>query len=128
MVQNTPEDHVKLEEELRYYVNKLEVMHCLRTYRDTLRIGEANPDLQEVRYFLLELEPARYLTTIKGFVSTDLEAASKEYREAEQRLQDTLGGDAVLVSAESLDALKRAFPNYFLDTTRFLEEVERAVV
>jgi len=35
--------------------------------------------------------------------------------------------DAVLVSVESLSALRRAYPNYFLDTSAFLESVEEAI-
>ena len=127
LVKNTPEDRVVLKEEVRHYVNKLDVVHHLRSYRDTLGIMEANPSLKNVRYFLLELEPARHTTTITSFVSANLVAATNEYLEAEQRMQEVPGGNAVLVSAGSLDALKRAFPNYFLDTNRFLEEVERII-
>jgi hypothetical protein len=36
------------------------------------------------------------------------------------------GLDAVLVSVESVKALKQAYPNYFLDTHRFLDAVEIA--
>ena len=35
--------------------------------------------------------------------------------------------DAVLVTVESLAALRRAYPNYFLATTAFLESVEEAI-
>jgi hypothetical protein len=32
-----------------------------------------------------------------------------------------------LVSVDSMAALRRAYPNYFLDTKRFVEELERAI-
>jgi hypothetical protein len=127
LVKNTPEDLDSLNDEVRFYASKLDVVHHLRTYRDTLRIMEANPELQDIRYFLLELKPAQQVTTITGFDSAQRKAATSTYLESEQRMQELPGGNAVLVSAESLDALKRAFPNYFLDTNRFLEEVERVV-
>ena len=37
------------------------------------------------------------------------------------------GSEAVLVSVESVDALRRAYPNYFLDTKVFLAAVETAI-
>ena len=35
--------------------------------------------------------------------------------------------DVVLVSVDSMAALRRAYPNYFLDTRAFLEAVKAAV-
>jgi len=35
--------------------------------------------------------------------------------------------DAVLVSVESLELLRRAYPNYFLDTRAFLNALKQAV-
>jgi hypothetical protein len=34
--------------------------------------------------------------------------------------------DVVLVSVDSLEALKKAYPNYFLDTHRFIQAVKHA--
>jgi hypothetical protein len=34
---------------------------------------------------------------------------------------------AVLVSVESLEALRRAYPNYFLDADVFIESVKKAI-
>jgi hypothetical protein len=40
-----------------------------------------------------------------------------------------MGGasDAVLVSVDSIDALRRAYPNYFLDTELFIDALNRAL-
>lgn len=48
---------------------------------------------------------------------------------AEQAVVADLGeslGQDVLVAAESLTALRRAYPNYYLDTERFLEGLRKA--
>ena len=34
-------------------------------------------------------------------------------------------GQAVLVAADSLQSLKRAYPNYYLDTGRFVEYLDQ---
>ena len=127
IVQNTSEERNQLVDELRHYVECLDVVNRLRSYQAALSVTRTNPVLRRARYFLLELEPERPVLTIKSFPSNSLEAATEEYLEAEQRLRSKIGGDAVLVSVGSLDSLERAFPNYYLDTSRFLDEVEKAI-
>ena len=45
----------------------------------------------------------------------------------ERSLDESTAAEAVLVSVESITALKRAYPNYFLDTRAFLEALEAAL-
>ena len=42
-------------------------------------------------------------------------------------LKDKEGKQAVLVSAESISAIPRVYPNYFLDIRSFINEVERVL-
>lgn len=49
-----------------------------------------------------------------------LDSAQSAYAEAERRCKEQPGTDAVLVSVDSLAALRRAYPNYFADTTAFV--------
>ena len=58
---------------------------------------------------------------VLGYRRTELERATREYVDAEKSL--TGSSDAVLVSVESMASLRRAYPNYFLDTNRFVEAV-----
>jgi hypothetical protein len=51
-----------------------------------------------------------------------LTVASSDYITLEKRIGE--GKDAVLVSADSIEALRLAFPNYYLDTNLFLKELE----
>jgi hypothetical protein len=55
-----------------------------------------------------------------------LQKASKDYIELEEKIANEKK-DAVLVAAESLEALKLAFPNYYLDTALFLEKLKEIV-
>lgn len=41
----------------------------------------------------------------------------------ERQIAGEPGSQTVLVAAESVEALLKAYPNYFLDTTIFLEEL-----
>ncbi|MCY3801776.1 MAG: RelA/SpoT domain-containing protein [Chloroflexi bacterium] len=121
---STPDNRTDLIAELKYYTSELDVINRLRTYRV---VAQMYPMLKDVRYFLLHVDSENEQTIVKGFRSNELNVASNEYLEAEQKLRGTHSGDTVLVSVESLESLRHAYPNYFLDTSRFLEEVELAV-
>ena len=72
-------------------------------------------------YFLVTLNPAKLEVTVKGFKKQESQAANKAYIQAETVLPKST--NVVLVSVSSIAALKRAYPNYFLDTADFLSEV-----
>jgi hypothetical protein len=57
----------------------------------------------------------------------DYEQASNDYLAIEKSLVDVPGSEAVLVRVESVAALKRAYPNYFMDTGLFLKEVRESI-
>lgn len=125
LVPGTPTDQGELIAELRHHATQLDVHHRLKAFGAALRtIPEA--DLRNAHYFLLELDPDAQSITIKGFSNREAEAASEEYLEAERKAQ---GGtaDAVLVSVDKLESLRRAYPNYFLDTDVFLRTLGEAL-
>ena len=75
------------------------------------------------RYFLLLLRPDQETLSLKAYREGTLREATEAYLAAEQDLANT-PGDAVLVKADSLDMLRRAFPNYFADTQTFVREMD----
>ena len=48
------------------------------------------------------------------------EKATAEYLEVEKKIRASQDSDAVLVSVDSMAALRRAYPNYFLDAKVFV--------
>lgn len=56
---------------------------------------------------------------IHQYKRAELELATAEYQRIEQRRQSGETIDGVLVSAQSLQDLRRAFPNYFADSREF---------
>jgi hypothetical protein len=77
--------------------------------------------------FLLELDPTAKTIDVTPFAQDQVLQAEQRYAEVEKSLDREKGMQAVLVSAESIDALKRAYPNYFLDTRAFLIALGRAI-
>src|SRR5690606_3703267 len=104
------------------YKKQLAVVEKLGSYGQALRTIEESTSSDA--YYLMVLRPARGTLEINGYKRLELEKATEDYILAEQRVAEELGSEAVLVKIESLVALRSAYPNYFLDTQRFLSELQ----
>lgn len=130
LVPGTPTDETELLRELRSYVEDLDVIRCLTSYR-LLLDHVPRGIFRSMRYFLLELRPEQGLLRITPYSKQDAELASTEYLASERQARFQFHEekrDAVLVSVDSMKALRTAYPNYFADTRRFVREVRRAIV
>jgi hypothetical protein len=125
LVPNTPTDRKELVSELNHYVKTLDVETRLTAYGDAL--NEAESDTKKAHYFLLEVNPSDKRIRVTGYTYKELEKAAQEYLDTERSIADHPGSEAVLVSVESLTTLRRAYPNYFLDTKVFLSAVRRTL-
>ena len=78
-------------------------------------------------YYLvqLNLQEEEKSVSIRSFARDQLERANAEYMKVEKRATDGEHIQVVLVSAGSVDSLRRAYPNYFLDTHDFLRHLRR---
>ncbi|MCX6967430.1 MAG: RelA/SpoT domain-containing protein [Verrucomicrobia bacterium] len=78
-------------------------------------------------YHLVVLDSRERTVSIRPFPKSRLEQANLEYSEIEERTKSGELIEAVLVSAGPVDALRKAYPNYFLDTQGFVAEIERVI-
>lgn len=104
---------------------RLGVSDMLRRYSSAVKAiptGKARS-----AYYLVELELTGDDKNVKitPFARDKLEEANTRYSEAEQSSSAAAPVQVVLVSAGSIDSLKRAYPNYFLDTHEFLSQLEK---
>lgn len=125
-VPDTPVSDAELIEELAHYSTLLNAENTLRMYSRVLTVGREQTQKGN-HYFLLRLEPSVGRMTIEGFPRRDIDRASARYLEVEKQITGMVGAEAVLVSVDSLVALERAYPNYFLDTTVFLKALQEAL-
>lgn len=117
-VPDAPSD-LELMAEIRERSEELDLRRRLSTYRRALEvIGREH--LSDAQYFLLDLRPSEDRLRVTGFERSDLGRATDAYLETEKEVSRLSGAEAVLVSADSVGALKRAYPNYFMDTQKFL--------
>ncbi|HTY48371.1 MAG TPA: hypothetical protein VMB48_01625 [Steroidobacteraceae bacterium] len=66
-------------------------------------------------------------TLVTGFRAGELAQANARYLDLERKITPTSQTDAVLVSVENIAILKRAYPNYFLDTGAFVNIVRETL-
>ena len=111
-------------DEVRREVATLNVYARLQGYRSALSAVQSD-QMRSAQYFLLSLKGAAaehgQTLEVTGFRSDELQTASDAYLEEERRAANIPGAEVVLVRSESIEALRRAYPNYFLDTELFLQ-------
>jgi ppGpp synthetase/RelA/SpoT-type nucleotidyltranferase len=84
---------------------------------------------KESHYFLLELRPDRNVVTVSQFPIQKLDEANAAYAAVEQRIagENIPGVQAVLVSVDKIETLRKAYPNFYLDTTAFLDYLKQVL-
>jgi hypothetical protein len=126
VVPGTPDDQMLLRSEVASLANELQVRKKLSAFGQALKIAE-DTKMKSAQYFLLSLMPAQSHLAVYGYKKQELERATSHYLEIEKSQTNTPGAQTVLVAVDSLSALKRAYPNYFLDTEVFLTSLARVI-
>ena len=124
-VPGTPEVHQEVVAKVKDYAQRLQVTRRLSEYGRALRL--LNSAENDAHYYLLELNPEKGELIVRGFQANQTQQAEQEYAAAEKRAKQFRGRDAVLVSVDSIRALRKAYPNYFADTRAFAELVEKTI-
>jgi Region found in RelA / SpoT proteins len=77
--------------------------------------------------YLLELDSQKREIHYVGYKKKDFKRASSDYAEAEREHHDEEDVHVVLVSVESLNDLKSAYPSFFLDSAGFIDLIRDQV-
>lgn len=123
-VPGTPVKKDELIAELRRLTDVLRARDMLRAYNTTLdTLGSA----KDAKYFLVELDPDKGQVTVRRFKAKESAEANRQYTALESQIPDDSRRQVVLVSVTDITALKRAYPNYFLDTALFARLVDKVL-
>ncbi|WP_243293645.1 RelA/SpoT domain-containing protein [Geothrix mesophila] len=76
-------------------------------------------------YYLLVLDPKNKTVFYRPYSKERLQEATEDYLTEEKKAIEGSKTQVVLVAADSITSLKRAYPNYFLDTHEFLNLITR---
>jgi ppGpp synthetase/RelA/SpoT-type nucleotidyltranferase len=124
IVPGTPENESERIAEIKQLEIKLRAIQTLDAYRATIRW--ANEKLKTASYFLLEYDFNKNTIQISSYTKDMSKQANLAYTRHESAIKDG-SKNIVLVSVDSVNALRRAYPNYFLDTKDFSEALKRCV-
>jgi hypothetical protein len=96
----------------------LQVFDVLEAYGRTI-LHVTGAETKFAKYYLVNLSLQDNTISVNRFRIDQSEIANIQYLEAEKKAQEGSGDQVVLVSVDSIKALRRAYPNYFSDTRRF---------
>lgn len=120
-IPNTPKSHLELCTEIRDINVSHRIVPTLTSFHTLIpRFEEGR---SRARYYLVILNPLTSEVDVRAFKKEENKEADAAYAEAEKANLKKPDIQVVLVSVPSTTALKRAYPNYFLDTADFLREV-----
>lgn len=81
-------------------------------------------DRKKGKYHLIILDLEKRMANIKSFEARHVHIANEKYSEAEEEVRKGRNIQVVLVASESISALKKAYPSYFLDSQNFFKNLD----
>ncbi len=126
-VPGTPTDRGTLRHELLQLATQINAVARLEAYGRTLRIIEGDVRNGRAAYFHIYLDLAGHNVRWNEYSADEREEAIQAYEEVETAIRRFTRAETVLVQVGSVEALRRAYPNYFADTSVFVAELKKAI-
>jgi hypothetical protein len=123
-VPEIPTDPGELKQELKALATKLNIVDVLSGLNIVL--DKSMKDTGAASY-LLKLDLQQRQVSWTTYTKTQLPKANDDYLTVEKETKDNPQILAVLVSVESIKALRTAYPNYYLDANQFIEAFRMAI-
>jgi len=126
LVPNTPINKKKLFDAIKKGENELNLIKNMESWTEILRVFniDHHPDH---KFFLLEIDVNQERLTITSFKENEEDKAIETLERLEKKNSERKEYDVVLVGAEKVDDLRKAYPNYFADTKEFLSVLKRII-
>jgi ppGpp synthetase/RelA/SpoT-type nucleotidyltranferase len=125
-VPETPTERKEIVAELRDIIGRTDIMQSLRDWNDTVHLLEGQ-ERPEAYFYVLILNLANRTLALESFRRDEAVASQRAYDKAEKESETDPNVQVVLVSVEDLDSLRKAYPNYYVDTKDFISAVEREI-
>lgn len=129
LVEGTPTTKAKLLNELAKLSAALRAKEIMKRWNTATEIINATND-PLAHHFLIELQAFDHLrarVNVKAYGKGYERKAAEDRVQMEKDSRAKSGVQVALVSVQSIDTLKVAYPNYFSDTERFSNELDRAL-
>ena len=126
LIPGTPHNETERVAEICELCAKLRAVETLRAYRATIRHVASNSQIKHAKYYLVRYDYKENRVTVTNFAGRASQRANLQYTQAETSVKDG-EQNIVLVSVDSIQQLRRAYPNYFLDTEQFTQLLTRSL-
>ncbi len=128
VVPDTPGDEKELYAKIKQKEKELNIINKMRGWTSALKVfNEKTKRKGEVRFSLLELDIPGEKLLIHTYTKKEEQQALNEYATLEKRYTGNKEYDVVLVSVDAAHDLQKAYPNYFVDTYEFLNQLHRII-
>lgn len=125
-IPNTPTDKDELRKQVQALAKQLKVVKKMNEWARIHKIIEnfEKNTKDKFDFYLLNLDLITRELKISAFKKSQEESANLEYSKLEESmLKNKEDRDIVLVSADTTKELRKAYPNYFLDTKQFINKL-----
>ena len=121
LIPELPNTKMDLRHEMGGYIESLRIRETLAWFSHTVKLVEKLD--QKEGYILLILDTKDHTIQLRGFSENQVESATDLYASYEEKNQILQDKHIVLFSLESAKNLRKAYPNYFGDTTDFMKHL-----
>ncbi|MFD1469361.1 hypothetical protein ACFQ48_14110 [Hymenobacter caeli] len=104
---------------------RLDVINKLKAFSQVIK--NVTTDKRQGSIHLVILDIADAQVTIKTYSKFAMDSASDDYTKEEATITPENRKQVVLVSSDSIELLKKAYPAYFLDTQEFLVQLQNII-
>src|SRR3989338_5455960 len=106
---------------------ELQVRIKMNRWAKSLKLFDNLKNKKNFHFFLLELDTIQEKLTISAYSKRQEQKAIFDYAAAEKKIYGRGEYDVVLVGADTVKDLKKAYPNYFLDTKKILINLNKVL-
>jgi len=128
-VPDTTTDEKILYQQIKEKESQLNVIKVMKGWTKAVKVFEESGKKlpKGIQYFLLELDILREKLNISGYTKNQEQKAIERYAEIEKKNTGKKEFDVVLVGADNINDLRKAYPNYFVDSREFLSYVQKII-
>ncbi len=128
-VPNITTDENELYLQIKKKEAELKVIKIMTGWANAMKVFDEFTGRKKTKaqFFLLELDIIGEKMTITAYTKKQEQRAIENYARAEKRNKDKKEYDVVLVGVDTVTDLRKAYPNYFVDSKEFLENLRKII-
>jgi hypothetical protein len=127
-IENTPKDEKELYSLIKKMEKELNVITLLSRWTSAINeLEQKKRKKSKEHFYLLELDIIGRKLSISTYAESEKDKAIMDYSRAEKKYGGDKEYDVVLVGADTLHDLRKAYPNYFVDTKEFLSYIREII-